>query len=130
MADGVSYLIGSLLLLLVVVNLAMDAAGLALVALERLVRYLQRVCFGIDRPRAGAETLVGKRGRIHSPFVECEDGGQLQGYVLIDGELGLAQCGSGYRDLDRGSAVGVTAREGLVLRVEPVEDHNAGDDTK
>ena len=60
------------------------------------------------RVRAGAETLIGKSGRVVTP---CRPVGQ----VSVAGELWQARCEAG---ADEGDTVTVVGRDGLLLTVE------------
>src|SRR5262245_43688615 len=87
-------------------NLIAFAAGIILGSLE---------LFGWSRTvsklsvRAGAETLIGQRGRVVTP---CRPVGQ----VAVAGELWQARCEAG-ADVDE--TVTVVGREELLLVVEP-----------
>ena len=63
-----------------------------------------------QRKTVGAQTLIGKPGRVVSP---CRPGGQ----VRVGGEIWAARCSTG---ADVGESVTVVGRDGLTLLVEPV----------
>lgn len=88
-------------------SLAAFLSGLFLVTLTLVLR-------GRERPVVtGAEAIAAGRGEV----VSWAEG---QGRVRLDGELWLAR---GPASLPPGTAVAVTAREGLTLVVEPAHLH-------
>jgi membrane protein implicated in regulation of membrane protease activity len=62
------------------------------------------------RVAAGAETLIGKTGKVLS---RCAPDGQIE----LSGEIWKARCAVG---AEEGEAVTVVGRDGLTLLVEPV----------
>jgi membrane protein implicated in regulation of membrane protease activity len=87
-------------------NLVAFAAGIILGSFELFA--WSRSVRGLS-VRAGAETLIGKRGRVVTP---CRPVGQ----VAVAGELWQARCEAG---ADADETVTVVGREELLLVVEP-----------
>jgi membrane protein implicated in regulation of membrane protease activity len=111
----------ALLAAVVVFNVA-DGLAIALGSvLGPPSRWILKHFFGIDRPRAGADSLVGKRALAQGDFTRAAESGLLEGYVVIDGERWRARAADGTQHLASGEALDVSGREGLVLLVSHVE---------
>ena len=85
--------------------------------LEPFVRWYQRLLFGIDRVRAGTETLIGSQA-IAGSFEQSE-GGRFLGSVVAEGERWSA-CSA--TPIKEGTAVLIIDREDLQLIVEPSDN--------
>lgn len=90
-------------------------------ALEPATRWILKRFFGIHRPRAGADSLVGKRAIAQEDFAKAGETGLLEGYVVVDGERWRARAADGAQQLASGQALNVAGREGLVLLVSQVD---------
>jgi membrane protein implicated in regulation of membrane protease activity len=66
--------------------------------------------FRLEDPK---ESLVGKRAKAREPL-------RSKGYVLLRGELWLAELAKGADPVESGGEVEVEAIDGLTLRVRPV----------
>ncbi len=82
--------------------------------IEPFVRWSQRVFFGIDRVRAGTETLIGAKA-IAVKFEKSDDG-QFVGSVVAEGENWSA-CSK--VPIQEGTAVSIVDREDLKLIIRP-----------
>jgi membrane protein implicated in regulation of membrane protease activity len=110
--------------LLIAAALFSVADGLATAigaALEPMSRWMLKQFFGVDRPRAGADSLVGKRVLAQEDFARARESGPLEGYVVVDGERWRARAADGTEHLASGDVLNVSGREGLVLLVSPVD---------
>ena len=72
------------------------------------------------RPKTGAETIVGKTAEV---VVRCRPSGQ----VRVHGELWEARCEAG---AEVGEAVRVSARDDLMLVVEPLPESRQPEQAK
>jgi membrane protein implicated in regulation of membrane protease activity len=117
MNDILASALGILVLLVLLLNFG-DAIGSALAAvIVAVVRWVQRVAFGIDRPLAGADALIGRQVRVQTDFTLSEQSGVPEGYVLIDGERWRARSAGHPMYFCAGQRLSVLGRQGLVLLV-------------
>lgn len=99
-------LLGLVLLLVLPSSWNLVAFGICLVLFLGELAFWNRTVRR-NRVAAGAETLIGRTGTVVS---DCRPDGQ----VRLDGEIWHARCTNG---ADRGDAIVVTGREGLMLLV-------------
>ena len=117
MSEILNWSIGALVLL-VVIYCAADVFSAAIAEiLAFAVRWVQRVLFGIGRPRAGPEALLGRQVFVHSAFVLEREAEVPEGYVAIDGVLWRARSVRQTEVFVPGEQLSVAGREGLVLLV-------------
>lgn len=109
--------LAALLAAVVALQLAEGFATALGAALEPATRWILKRFFGIHRPRAGAESLIGKRALVQEDFAQAGETGLLEGYVVVDGERWRARAADGAQQLASGQALNVAGREGLVLLV-------------
>ena len=107
------------LLLAVFVGYLLDAAWVALYITEPLVRGFQRIFLGIDKIKAGPETLIGKEAVIDRSFSRKPGEIRSEGIVRVDGELWRAQSTADEADLVEGQLAIISSRDGLTLTIEP-----------
>jgi membrane-bound ClpP family serine protease len=84
---------------------------------EPLVRWIQRVFFGIDRVRTGDEALIGSHATA-GKFEKAEGSGFI-GSVMAEGERWSACSESPVKE---GTAVSIIDRKNLQLVVRPLEN--------
>jgi len=84
---------------------------------EPLVRWVQRILFGIDRNRTGDEALIGSHA-VAGRFSETEHG-EFIGSVTAAGEAWSARSEAPVKE---GSAVLIIDRKNLQLVIEPLEN--------
>ncbi len=87
-----------------------------------IIRWVQKAFFGIDKPKAGPETLLGKMATIRSNFTIQDQSKGLEGFVVIDGESWKARSFAAESELRTGAVVRVAERQGFELLVEPCND--------
>jgi membrane-bound ClpP family serine protease len=119
-ATGVIVFLFILFVLAAIVVFAFNDIIIAFVLqkiVEPLVRWIQRVFFGIDRVRTGDEALIGSRA-IASQFEKSEGSGFI-GSVMAEGERWSASSESPIKE---GAAVSIVDRKNLLLVVRPLED--------
>ncbi|HUF72050.1 MAG TPA: NfeD family protein [Gammaproteobacteria bacterium] len=103
-----------------------DAIGSALAAaVVAVARWVQKVVFGIDRPLAGADSLIGRKVQVQTDFALAEDSGLPEGYVVLDGERWRARSAAGPTYFSAGERLSVLGRQGLVLLVGNTEPNDA-----
>jgi len=116
-----TYIIAFLFLLFVIAAIVVFAFNDIIIAFllqkifEPLVTWIQRVFFGIDRVRAGAEVLIGSQA-IAEKFNESEGHGFI-GSVMAEGERWSACSES---PVEEGAAVSIIDRRNLQLVVRPL----------
>ena len=119
-------LVTSLVILLIVGYLFFIAEGIGTALatlLAQAIHWVQRAAFGIDRPLAGAETLIGSMARVHADFVPEEESSRQTGYVLLSGERWRAHATTNGQLFKSGDPVTVLEREGLVLLIGRYDVH-------
>jgi len=119
-ATGVIAFLFFLFVLAVIVVIAFNDIVIAFLLqkiVEPLVRWIQRVFFGIDRVRTGDEALFGSRA-IAGKFEKSEGVGFI-GSVMAEGETWSACSESPIKE---GTAVSIIDRKNLQLVVRPLED--------
>ena len=122
MSEILAGALGIIALLVLLVSFG-DAVGSALAAVfVRVVRWIQKVAFGIDRPVAGVDSLVGRQAHVQTDFALSDDSGLPEGYVVIDGERWRARSAGGPVCFSAGERLSILGREGLVLLVSRKSD--------
>lgn len=122
MGEVLTLVLAALLAVVIGLNLAEGFAAALGAALEPATRYILKRFFGIHRPRAGADSLVGKRALAQEDFAKAGETGLLEGYVVVEGERWRARAADGAQELASGQALNVAGREGLVLLVSQADD--------
>ena len=102
----------------IAVSILVDATWLTLWVIEPLTRVFQRVILGIDKVKAGPETLLGKKAKILESFCTNSQSNLCEGSVWVDGETWRATASAQAVDLVQGTEVTIRGRKGLVLEVE------------
>jgi membrane-bound ClpP family serine protease len=104
----------------VVFSFSADLAWLVGKLIEPIVRIFQKKALGIDAPRAGTETMIGKRAAIDGYSQRTSSDGEAECFVRIDGERWRAKLVGATPRSKHGLpiVVKVVGRDGLVLRVQ------------
>jgi membrane protein implicated in regulation of membrane protease activity len=119
MLEVLAYGIGAIFLLLAVFFVLTDSAAFVGTILAPIGRWVQKVFFGIDKPRAGPEALLGRTATVSKDFAVLDSSKGLEGSVVLDGETWKALCSATEPRLRTGEVVRVAERRGLTLVVEP-----------
>ena len=121
MGEILTFVFAALLAVVVALNLAEGVTAALGAALEHATRWILKRFFRIHHPRAGAESLVGKRALAQEDFSKADETGLPEGYVVVDGERWRARAADGAQRPASGQRLNVAGREGLVLLVSRVD---------
>jgi len=124
MLETIFYIIVGLFLIGAIISLVVDAGVLLAYIYVPIIRRGQRVFFGIDEPRAGSETLIGRNAEVIGDFSSVAEEDFAEGHVFIDGERWRARSTSVASVPRAGAVVEVLARNGLILSIEPSDGDN------
>lgn len=81
MSEAFVAAVGALLLALLLLQLAEGVGGAIAATFVGTARWILKRCFGIDHPRMGADSLVGKRVLAQEVFSVSDESGLPEGYV-------------------------------------------------
>ena len=124
MFDSLLILVLFVFVIGVAVSVFADASVLMVWIVHPVIRLIQRVFFGIDKVKAGPETLIDSIAEIIGEFRQLDDKDYCEGFVVIDGERWSARMSAGAMPMYRGQLARVIARDGLVLVITPVDAIN------
>jgi len=122
MIETILFVLAMLLIIGVCFIFLSDALAVLAAALEPIIRWIQRVVFGIDQPRVGTESLIGKKAKIQGTFVRSDNPDDVQGSVLVEGEVWRARSKASIDEFKMCSYVGIVSRDGTELLVEPIPE--------
>ena len=115
-------IVGAILLFAPILGYLVDAAWLALHITQPMISAFQRLFLGIDKVKAGAETVIGQHALIDRHFRRKPGETCSEGIVRVDGEFWRARSGADERELSKGQLVVISGRDGLTLTIEPTKN--------